>query len=78
MITAKELRRLPDGKTTQSLAIYLKKWKAIYQPIEEAYGLRLIGFDPGLLFADADHPQSAIDIPLWLAKRMVEVAREGR
>ena len=71
-------RKLPDGRSvTMSVERYIKEWSAIYKPIENAYGLRLVGFDPGFLFADKEHANSTIDIPVWLAKRMADIAKKG-
>lgn len=79
MTKVKEYRKLPDGKVTQSTTLYLKKWKEIYQPLEVVYGLKLLGFDPGFLFCEKDHPSgTSISIPMWLAQTMLKVAADKR
>lgn len=62
----------PDGQRTASVGRYLKEWNAIKEPLESVLGLESIGFDPGFLMRAKDQPYSApVDIPVWLAKRIV-------
>lgn len=47
----REQYRLPSGKYTVDVKRYCREWKALARPIEEAAGVRLHAFDPGLQFA---------------------------
>lgn len=60
---------MPNGKTTNSLSVYVAEWKKISQPLCDKYDLKVIGFDPGLLVCDVKSGAS-VHIPLWLAKRL--------
>lgn len=63
--------RCPSGDVTSSTTLYLKEWHAITEPIEAAYGLKVIGFDPHILMTN-EEGLGVVDIPLWFAKRLVE------
>jgi hypothetical protein len=64
--------RTPDGKMTSSVKRYVSEWNAIKEPLEAALDLRTIGFDPGFLMtANGEQYCSSVDIPVWLAKRIV-------
>jgi hypothetical protein len=66
--------RLPDGSETYDPERFEREWTALYEPLEVALGVRIIGFDPGLLMADAGKPNApAFTIPLWFARRVVRL-----
>jgi len=48
------LYRLPDGKTTRSIPVYLKAWRALADPLCEATGWTVYGWDPGVAFRTRD------------------------
>lgn len=72
---AREYRNLPDGTYTQSVREYIKAWDAIRLPLEQKLGLKTIGYNPGFLMGDAGAtaPHSTVNIPVWLAKRIIEL-----
>jgi hypothetical protein len=63
--------RKPDGTFTGSAKKYCDAWNALKKPLEDRLGLFSIGFDPGFLMADKES-NAPVDIPVWLAKRIVE------
>jgi hypothetical protein len=78
MVDRKNFReRMPDGRWTYDVDEYLASWKAISGPICKKLGLVCIGFNPGFLFREATDPHSkGIDMPVWLAKRILDAIEE--
>lgn len=69
----KFMERTPDGEWTRDVDEYLASWKAISEQLSKKLDLVCIGFNPGFLMKDALEPNNrSIDIPVWLAKRIVE------
>lgn len=69
----------PDGSPCNQ-QIYVQTWRGLNRRLSEAYGLDVIGFDPGVLVRKAGpgHTGATVDLPMWLVKRMVEVADGGK
>lgn len=61
--------RTPDNKYTDADTA-MKAWEKLYKPLCEEYGLRIVGFDPDLLFEDTERGLT-LQIPTWFAKRLV-------
>lgn len=68
--------RLPDGTRTTNQTRFLREWRELYAPIEQAFGCRCIAFDPSLQFV---FPRN---VPAWhleveIARRIVELIHRG-
>ncbi len=63
--------KLPDGKVTVSFKRYLKEWGSISSELENMLDLELIGFDPCFQFRPRNKFGGSVEIPTWLAKRIV-------
>jgi len=71
--------RLPDGRETRNAEHFEREWKALYQPLEQVLGVRVFGFDPGLLVASADKPNTpAFIVPLWMARKILDFQGAAR
>jgi len=66
--------RLPDGSWTTDVNKFSKEWGKITKPFEDI-GFKVIGFDPGIAMCDAETNQGAFEIPLYVAKRLVEAMK---
>lgn len=44
----REWRRLPSGKSTRSVAVYVREWRKFARPLVRALDGRLHSFDPGV------------------------------
>ena len=66
--------KLPNGSYTYNADEFADKWKAFYQPIEDIFDIYVRGFDPGFAITDKTHLSKTADIPMWLAKRLNELA----
>lgn len=70
--------RLPSGDDCYDVETYLRAWYSVIIPLEEALGLQVIGFDPGLLCTDSlpgpdrGRGRSQIDLPMWVVTRILE------
>ena len=71
-----EAFRMPDGKTTCSVDRYIKAWNALTAPAVEQLGLLVIGFDPHVSFHCKRNPQAAVQMPVWLLKRINDALRK--
>jgi hypothetical protein len=65
-------RRLPNGTYTENADIYCDAWEnEVLKPLE-ALGYRIMGFDPGVLVADAYNPStSAVSLPMWVVRKIL-------
>ena len=63
-----------DGTMTANAKTMADSWYAVIRPIEQCYGLKIMGFDPGFLFRDGASG-ATVDIPKWLAERMLLVSQ---
>lgn len=61
----KEKFRLPDGEWTTSAKKMSTEWASIYKPICKHFGVRIIGYNPKILFVDRHN--STFDIPVDIA-----------
>lgn len=68
-------RRVPNGKYTSSLQVYLREWRKIINKIEKMTGLKCGGYDPGMSFYEVKEgkilPGTSVEIPVWLALRLI-------
>jgi hypothetical protein len=46
---------LPDGSVTPDLNTYIEAWRSLVQPLVDATGWAVIGFDPGYQLATDTH-----------------------
>jgi hypothetical protein len=68
--------RKPNGKTTASGRAYCLAWRReINLPLEKHYNLTVMAFDPDVMVKARGTDSRPASIPLWLAKRMVAVAK---
>lgn len=73
MARTKRMYALPDYKTvTTDVDVYINEWRKQAEPIERELGLRLVGFDPGFVFAKptdtGDGPQ--LNLPVWFVNNL--------
>lgn len=56
--------RLPNGRYTLSVTRYLREWRALTRPFAKTFGLRIIGFDPGVLMTTGEGGYCSMSVPL--------------
>lgn len=61
-------------KEYTSHKLYVEEWYSIIKPLEKKLGVRTIGFDPGILVCDKTGEGRSIDIPVWLAIRIIHAS----
>lgn len=54
MAWKKQARSLPNGKTTFDAIEYIDSWRKFGALIEDKLELCLLGYDPGIVFIDAE------------------------
>lgn len=66
------MRRLPNEELVKDndIETYVNAWKSLAEPIEDATGAQLMGFDPDLLFYKKGH--KSFEIPTWVAIHLNE------
>lgn len=69
-------RALTNGLMTRNTRKYLDDWQGIAKKLSKRLDLTTIGFDPGFLMRD-NNGRGTVDIPLWLAKRILEPKRSS-
>jgi len=69
----KETYRMPDGKRTTNATKMCRAWKRIYNPICKKLDLKVIGFDPGILFSTGN---SCINMPTSVAIKICNLIKE--
>jgi len=62
--------RLPDGRETTNIDLYLEEWRKLCHPFEELTGLKHYAFDPGVLFTGPDG--MVVELPTWVLKLLKE------
>jgi len=71
MVNKTKYYKLPTGQVTTNVDEYIDSWRQISDPICNAFGMEVVGFDPGIAFRKGS-PYSAqaayFDMPLWFAK----------
>ncbi len=65
--TLKETHRLPNGKWTTSLKVYLREWNKLKRKVEKKLNVKVYGFDPDFGVYSKTEPRQVAHIPLWLA-----------
>jgi hypothetical protein len=66
-----EYRLQLEGRWTENVDEIVAECAVIRECLE-GYGLRVIGYDPGVLVCDAERPNSSsMDIPTWFLKRLL-------
>lgn len=71
---------MPDGKYTKDAVKMSRAWKKIYRPIEKEFGLKIIGYDPGILFKDNNwsfQVSTAFAIQLCNLIKLANLARKN-
>jgi hypothetical protein len=70
---------LPSGSTTQNIDEYITAWHSLAAPIEQAFDVKLIHFDPEFIFA-AGNPQrpgiKTVQLQPWFVQRLAEKLTE--
>ncbi len=64
--------RLPDGRYTLSVARYIREWNKLTKPFAKTFGLRIIGFDPGVLMTTDEGGYSSMQVPLSVLRTFNE------
>ena len=67
------MRRLPDGILTDDFDEYVDAWQGIANPIEDATGWHLYGFDPTLSFSNG---KAVVQMPVDFAKDLSDALLE--
>lgn len=62
----------PSGKQTKSVKAYLKEWNALKNPIEKAFDMETIGFDPSITMKHKNGGR-AIEMPVWFAQKLIKL-----
>ena len=69
-------RRKPDGTWTDDPHEYCEAWRALYEPVCEHFGLTVIGYDPGIRFADEN--RFIMDLPVWFLTPLVALIEAAK
>lgn len=64
--------RLPDGTYTADDARFSEEWDRIRKPFE-AMGFRVVGFDPHIALCDAETGNGHFQLPMYAAKKFIEL-----
>lgn len=62
---------MPGGKVTTSADRYCREWRKLYKPLENEFGLTLIGCDPSFLFRKKNEWGGSFDLPLWFVEKLL-------
>jgi len=72
---------LPNGTTTENIDEYINAWHALASPVEQAFDIKLIHFDPEFIFA-AGNPQrpgiKTVQLQPWFVQRLAEKLTEAQ
>jgi len=66
--------RSPFTENQVALSTYIRQWRSIYKPLEKAYGLKVIGYDPSILFKVSEY--KCVDMPTDLAIKISKDIKE--
>ncbi len=64
MKTSDRFYHLPNGRYTTSQRRYIREWNALTKPFAKTFGLRIIGFDPGVLMTTDEGGYCSVQVPL--------------
>lgn len=64
--------RLPDRSVTNDVKVFDREWDKIIIPLEKKLGVLVLSFDPGFTVLDRNDKSATANIPMWLAKRIIE------
>jgi hypothetical protein len=67
--------RMPDGTITQDVKKMTQAWEKIYKPICKEMKMKVIDFDPGILF---NYGNDTVNIPTELAIKIRDLILELR
>ncbi len=70
----KQIRRLPNGDTTQSTKLYISAWKKLYRPLEKEFGWRLLSCDPDFTFAIDDN--HIVYLPVAVVEQLLALIQQ--
>jgi hypothetical protein len=59
--------RLPNGKYTTSVNVYLRKWTTLRRIVERKLGVQVHSFNPDFSVSPKGNMNLSAHIPLWLA-----------
>ena len=66
-----KLYRKPDGTQTGNKIGCLREWETLTSGLEIALGVKVVGYDPGILTSDKNG-NGSIEMPVWLAQWIVD------
>jgi hypothetical protein len=69
---------LPDGKSTADVSEYADAWVNLYKPLEDALNLKVIGFDPLVMFQGANFEGPLVQMPVWMVQRIRALIEENK
>ena len=69
---SKELLRLPDGSYTKDADLFSAEWDKLRKPFE-SMGFPVVGFDPHIALCDAETGGGHFQLPLYAAKKFIEL-----
>lgn len=67
----KKLYQTPNGEYVSNVDDYIASWDEIRVPLERVLGLRTIRYNPGFLMQDTLAESRIVDVPVWLARRIL-------
>jgi hypothetical protein len=81
MANRKKYYALPDYQTvTENIDTYLKAWRTMAEPVEQALGVTMTGFDPAVVFQKGN-PQSSnvasVQLPVWFVRDLSNSLRKA-
>lgn len=70
------MRKLPDGKETSSIGLYVSSWESIGLKVASLMNWRLAAFDPGFYFIEKDS-EVPHDLDVVTAQKIIELAERS-
>ena len=70
----KELR-LPDGTYTKDQDKFTEEWDNLRRPFQ-AMGFRVVGFGPYIALCDAKTGNGYFQLPIYAAKKFIQLSKE--
>lgn len=72
------MRRLPDGSITTDVDTYVQAWRDLVQPLVNATGWPVIGFDPGYKLATGVHRDDVLRLSVHEAETLVSLLLQNK
>lgn len=69
-----DVYRMPDGRITKNAEKYVAAWRAISDPLERHFDMRLHAFDPDLVFYVK--PYGTVTLPIPMAESIAKLVQD--